>query len=206
MTLPGEPLLQRLQFYLTAPFACGYLEGREAQSLMATPHHLIDTKLYNHLINYGFRRSGKYAYRPHCENCNACVPVRLLVDEFKPNRSQRRAFKQHQNLDITILPLTFSLEHYALYSAYQSARHTGGGMDQGTADHYHDFLVQSNVDSKMIEFRSKEPHEFGKLKMVSVVDIVQDGISAVYTFLKPATLQPVTAPTTSSGRPNGVGV
>ena len=112
------------------------------------------------------------------------MPVRLLVDEFKPNRSQRRAFKQHQNLDITILPLTFSLEHYALYSAYQSARHTGGGMDQGTADHYHDFLVQSNVDSKMIEFRSKEPHEFGKLKMVSVVDIVQDGISAVYTFFE----------------------
>jgi arginine-tRNA-protein transferase len=182
MTLPGEHPLQRLQFYVTAPFPCGYLENLTAQSLIATPHHLINAKIYNHLIQNGFRRSGKFAYRPHCESCNACLPVRLLVNEFVPNRSQRRAAKLHQNLSVSILPLAFSEEHFALYSTYQTSRHSGGGMDQATADQYHDFLVQSNIDSMMIEFRSSEAHENGKLKMVSVVDIVSDGISAVYTF------------------------
>jgi arginine-tRNA-protein transferase len=147
-----------------------------AQSLIAAPHHMIDAEIYNDLIQLGFRRSGKFSYRPHCEHCNACVPVRLPVDEFAPNRSQRRANKQHKNLSVTILPLTFSEEHFALYSAYQAARHEGGG-DKETADQYRNFLVQSNVESVMVEFRSGM-----KLKMVSVIDIVNDGLSAVYTF------------------------
>lgn len=184
MTFPGEhpPPIHLLRFYVTAPFPCGYLENLEAQSLIATPHQLIDAKIYNHLIHNGFRRSGKYAYRPHCKTCQACIPVRLPLDEFIPNRSQRRASKQHKNLSASVLPLAFSDEHYALYSAYQTARHPGGGMDEGTAEQYQDFFVQSNVDSRMIEFRSNEAHNRGQLKMVSLVDIINDGVSAVYTF------------------------
>jgi arginyl-tRNA--protein-N-Asp/Glu arginylyltransferase len=177
MTLPSDPPLQKLQFYATTPYSCGYLEGKLAQSLIAAPHHLIDANTYSGLIQLGFRRSGKFAYRPHCENCNACVPVRLPVEQFHPNRSQRRAWKHHQSLKAVLLPLTFSQEHYELYAAYQSARHSGGGMDQETADQYRNFLVQSNVDSMLVEFRLDDV-----LKMISVVDIVRDGISAVYTF------------------------
>ncbi|HZV97726.1 MAG TPA: arginyltransferase [Methylophilaceae bacterium] len=177
MTLPSEPPLQKLQFYATTPYPCGYLEGKLAQSLIAAPHHLIDAATYSDLIKLGFRRSGKFAYRPHCEHCKACVPVRLPVAEFKPNRSQRRARKQHANLTAVILPLTFKQEHFALYAAYQVARHNGGDMHEETADQYRNFLVQSNVDSLMIEFRLGDT-----IKMVSVVDIVEDGVSAVYTF------------------------
>lgn len=176
MTLPTDPPLQKLQFYATTPYACGYLEGKLAQSLIATPHHLIDTDVYSNLIQLGFRRSGKFVYRPHCEHCNACVPVRLLVNEFAPNRSQRRAARQHQTLAATIVPLTFKQVHFELYAAYQVARHEGADQKE-SVEQYRNFLVQSNVESLMVEFRLDDV-----LKIVSVVDIVRDGVSAVYTF------------------------
>ncbi|MEZ0233128.1 MAG: arginyltransferase [Methylophilaceae bacterium] len=176
MTLPNDIPLAKLQFYVTTPYSCGYLPVQLAQSLIASPQHLVDAPTYNGLIQLGFRRSGKFVYRPHCELCNACIPVRLPVKDFKPTRSQRRAFKQHQSLTATIIPLTFNEEHFALYSAYQIARHDGA-KDHETAEQYRNFLVQSNVESMMAEFRLD-----GDLKMVSVLDIVGDGISAVYTF------------------------
>ena len=176
MTLPGDPPLQKLQFYATTSYACGYIEGRQAQSLIAAPHHLINADTYSGLIQLGFRRSGKFTYRPHCEKCSACIPIRLPVADFQPNRSQQRAFKHHKGLAATIIPLNFHQEHYQLYVAYQSARHQGAD-EQETAEQYRNFLVQSNVESVMVEFRLD-----GMLKIVSVVDIVRDGISAVYTF------------------------
>lgn len=176
MTLPSDPHLQKLQFYATTAYPCGYLPDKQAQSLIATPHHLIDADTYSGLIQLGFRRSGKFAYRPHCERCNACIPVRLPVAEFQPRRSQRRAWRQHQDLSATIMPLAFSEEHYRLYAAYQARRHHGGN-EQETVEQYRNFLVQSNVDSVMVEFRLGDA-----LKIVSVVDTVRDGISAVYTF------------------------
>ena len=176
MTLPTDPPLQKLQFYATTTYPCGYLEGKLAQSLIATPHHLIDTEVYSDLIQLGFRRSGKFVYRPHCEHCNACVPVRLLVDEFAPNRSQRRAAKQHQTLATTIVPLTFKQAHFELYAAYQIARHEGTNAKEAV-EQYRNFLTQSNVESLMVEFRLDDV-----LKIISVVDIVRDGVSAVYTF------------------------
>lgn len=175
MTLPSDPSLQKLQFYATTPYSCGYLPNRAAQSLIATPQHLINSQTYSDLIQLGFRPSGKFVYRPHCEKCNACIPVRLPVDQFQPNRSQRRAFKKHHMLEVSIHPLTFQDEHYQLYAAYQAARHSSN--DEETSDQYRDFLVQSNVKSQAIEFRLD-----GVLKIVSMVDIVENGISAVYTF------------------------
>lgn len=177
MTLPTDPPLQKLQFYATTPYTCGYLDGVMAQSLIAAPHHLIDARTYSGLIQLGFRRSGRFAYRPHCEHCNACIPVRIPVNRFKPSRSQRRASRQHQALTTTMLPLVFREDHLQLYGDYQIERHNGIGLDQEMADQYRNFLIQSNVDSRLIEFRQD-----GVLKMVSVVDLVADGLSAVYTF------------------------
>lgn len=177
MTLPNDAALHKIQFYVTAPYSCGYIRGRQAQSLIAAPHHLIDAGIYGELIRSGFRRSGKFVYRPHCENCRACIPVRIPVADFHPSRSQRRARNQHCNLIATILPTSFSMEHFRLYQAYQLARHTDEPAEQDTDEQYRNFLVQSNVESRLIEFRLN-----GALKMVSVVDLVTDGISAVYTF------------------------
>jgi arginine-tRNA-protein transferase len=177
MTLPNEPPLQRIQFYVTTPYPCGYLANRAAQSLIAAPQHLIDSRAYNQLIRIGFRRSGKFAYRPHCEGCNACVPVRIPVAEFHTKRSQRRAWKHHAGLQVEVQPLHLSDEHYRLYRDYQQARHSGGGMDNDDIEQYRNFLAQSNVDTVLVEFR-----ENGVLRMVSVVDCLDDGLSAVYTF------------------------
>src|SRR3546814_6016290 len=104
MTLPTDPPLQKLQFYATTPYVCGYLDGVMAQSLIAAPHHLIDAPTYSGLIQLGFRRSGRFAYRPHSEHCNACVHVRITVNKFQPTRSQRRTWKQPGYLTTAILP------------------------------------------------------------------------------------------------------
>jgi leucyl-tRNA---protein transferase len=183
MTLPGEPPLQKLQFYVTTPYKCGYLPNKLAQSLIATPQHLIDADVYSGLIRLGFRRSGNFSYRPHCENCKECLPVRVVLKDFLSNRSQKRAFKQHQNLTTVILPLAYYEEHYTLYSAYQMERHSNEinnqeeKLESDGPEQYRNFLCQSNVESVLVEFREK-----GQLKMVSVIDIVHDGVSAVYTF------------------------
>lgn len=177
---PSEPPFLRIQFYLTAPYPCSYIDGLEARSQVAAPAHLIGSSAYSQLIRVGFRRSGDYTYRPHCNGCNRCVPVRVVANSFEANRTQRRCWKLNQKLRAELKPLVMDEEQFELYRRYQRGRHTGGGMDQDGSEQYAQFLLSSQVDSMLVEFRDGD-----ELVMVSVLDRLEDGLSAVYTFFDP---------------------
>src|SRR6186713_1017833 len=151
-----------------------------ARSQVATPSHLIDAPVYSELVKAGFRRSGAFTYRPYCDHCRACIPVRVPVRDFTPNRTQRKCKKTHSELTVIRRKLGYDAEHYALYLRYQRHRHPGGGMDQDSREQYQHFLLHSNVATDLLEFR-----EAGTLRMVALIDRLADGLSSVYAFFEP---------------------
>jgi arginine-tRNA-protein transferase len=174
----GLPL-SLLAFHDTAPHPCSYLPGRQAVSRAALPPQIIGAGIYGELVKRGFRRSGDFIYRPACAGCVACVPVRVPVERFLPDRSQRRCLKANEALIARERPLGFFEEHYRLYRHYQAKRHPGDGMGGDDRAQYARFLLQSQVDTRLVEFCD------GRLRMVSLIDVLDDGLSSVYTFFDP---------------------
>ncbi|PTN12071.1 arginyltransferase [Nitrosomonas aestuarii] len=172
--------MKTLKYHTTHPYPCGYLPERMARSEVIAPDYPMDTATYGKLMKKGYRRSGHFIYRPQCEQCHACLSVRVKVDAFVPNRSQRRSWKKHQHLNARQQALHFEKEHFMLYQRYQTARHAGGSMDHDSSQQYENFLLQSNVSSKLVAFYEKK-----QLCMVSFIDELPDGLSSVYTFYDP---------------------
>lgn len=169
-----------ISFYATPPHACSYLAERMATTVFADPRAEMDMQIYSTLIQYGYRRSGSHVYAPHCESCYSCRSMRLAVNDFKADRSQRRNRKQNQSLSTHIQAAEFNQEHYDLYERYIASRHQGGGMDNPQPDSYMDFLSADWCQTEFVEFR-----EEGKLLAIAVVDQMDNGLSAVYTFFDP---------------------
>lgn len=169
-----------MDFYQDQPHVCSYVSSRVARNIYPDPQRPVTNQLYSYLIQHGFRRSGEHAYRPHCPDCQECVPVRININDFKANRNQRRCLATNKDLSIHIQPAVFKQEHYELYKRYLSGRHKGGGMDQGSQDNYMQFLFSEWSDTGFIEIRDKQ-----QLLAVAVTDFVTDGASAFYTFFEP---------------------
>lgn len=171
---------KKLNFYITSAHPCNYLPGRQASSLIADLRVRITTPIYAALINHGFRRSGDYVYRPHCQACDACVPVRVPVALFQPQRSQKRTWRRNQDLHVRRVECAYHAEHFLLYQRYVRSRHNGTGMAQCGPDHYMEFIGSAGIDTVLYEFRHGDA-----LLAVAVVDQLPQGLSAVYTFFEP---------------------
>jgi len=180
MDLKNKSSFEKIQFYTTTKYSCSYIDKMDAQSLVVTPYKSINQTNFQDLVEKGFRRSGQYVYKPNCEICTACIPIRLVVKEFLPSKTQKRTYQKHEHLRVQEAPLIFKQEHFDLYLKYQNKRHSYLKNNHNNLSDYNDFLIKSNVKSKLLEFWDGD-----LLKIVTIIDIVNDGISAVYTFFDP---------------------
>lgn len=172
--------LQQLQFYATPEHNCSYLENRRAKTIFVDPDADLDKRNYSLLSDLGFRRSGNHIYRPHCQNCSACISARIPVALFHPSKSQKRVLRLNQDLLTCIQPPAYTDEYYALYERYIGIRHHDGDMHPCSKEQFESFLVQTQYNTRFIEFRSDQT-----LLSVAVVDYLEQGISAIYTFFDP---------------------
>ncbi|MEN8169651.1 MAG: arginyltransferase [Pseudomonadota bacterium] len=170
-----------LLFYISAAHDCSYLEGREAITLFADPEHSLNQHTFTMLSELGFRRSGGLVYTPRCAECNACIPARIVVKDFAPDRSQRRNRKTNQELEVRIIEGQFSDEHIDLYRRYIRSRHPDGSMNVESKQEVERFFLCDWSDTFFIEFLLE-----GRLIALAVVDALGSGLSAVYTIFDPA--------------------
>lgn len=167
-------------FYATPEHDCSYLPDQLATTMFVDPKANISNDVYGQLSELGFRRSGNHYYRPHCNHCNACIPTRVLADQFKASRSQKRVLKNNQGVKAQILSPDFHEDHYALYEKYINERHVDGDMYPASREQYRSFLVDGRDCTRFIEFSLAE-----QVIAIAVMDQLADGLSAIYTFFDP---------------------
>ncbi len=172
--------LRTLVFFATPAHDCSYLPDRMATTMFVDPRAQVDRRLYSQLTALGFRRSGSHYYRPHCENCNACVPVRIPVADFKPDRNQRRVLAKNQDLTCRMVRASFTERYYQLYEYYIEQRHADGDMFPPSREQFTSFLVEGATDSWFVEILCED-----RLIGLAAVDQLEDGMSAIYTVFNP---------------------
>jgi arginine-tRNA-protein transferase len=173
------------QFFITAAAPCPYLPGRFERKVFT---HLIgsDAKRLNSQLSLGgFRRSQNIAYRPACDGCAACISVRVCADRFEPTRSQQRTLKRNRDLVGTDVKSKATGEQYSLFRSYIDARHGDGGMADMTVLDFAAMVDDTFVDSRLIEYRLKSASNASPLVAAVLVDILDDGISMIYSFYDP---------------------
>lgn len=173
--------LRDLKVYTTYPHACSYLEDQEATTLFVDPRQPVDQKLYSKLSVLGFRRSGNHIYRPHCAQCNACIPARIPVAEFEKSRGQKRTWDRNQDLRVICTDEINDDDAFDLYHRYISIRHSDGDMYPPDREQYQAFLNSVWDCTRYFRF-----YDRARLVAVAVVDRLEDGLSAIYTFFDPS--------------------
>ncbi|MBW8849513.1 MAG: arginyltransferase [Xanthomonadales bacterium] len=174
-----------LRLFHTPEHPCGYWPERQARDLVLDPGDPRLGRFYPMALGWGFRRSGNLVYRPHCRACRACVAVRIPVEAFRPDRSQRRCLARNADLRTRVCPAERGEEHFALYRRYLAARHPGGGMDEHGAAEFDQFLIGAWNAGRFLEIRAPQAQGPGRLLAVAVTDVVPEALSAVYTFYDP---------------------
>lgn len=177
-------IIEEITLYQTAPHPCSYRKEQEASTVFVDPQTSITRQTLTYLSERGFRRSGEYIYLPHCAHCSACISTRVPVKAFRANRSQRRVWRKNQDIQIKQTQPRYTQEIYQLYENYINGRHADGDMYPATKDQFNSFLVNSSSHSCFFEMRCAD-----QLVAVAVTDILENALSAVYTFFDPALSQ-----------------
>ena len=178
-TLPQNP-----QFYVTAPQDCPYLDNQVERKLFTALYGINSKRLNNSLSKQGFRRSQNVLYRPSCANCTACMSARISSKEFKLSKSQKRIMLKNSDIVRVVNPPLATDAQYELFKQYITVRHPNGGMSDMDADDFTAMIEETNVESKLIEYYAKKNGEL-ELISFSLVDILDDGISMVYSVFNP---------------------
>ncbi len=165
---------------ITDSHPCSYLEKKNSQSAFVHPSFELTPSIYSQLIEKGYRRSGNEVYTPHCPTCSDCVPTRIAVQQFKPNKNQKRCIKKNKNTTYVLKTAKFEQAHYDMYMRYQKHRHKEGGMAESTEEDYINFLSSSWCNTIFVEFLIGD-----QLAAVAIVDFLDNNLSAVYTFFEP---------------------
>lgn len=179
------------QFFITAPAPCPYLAGKFERKVFT---HLLNSdaqQLHDTLSQGGFRRSQNIAYRPACEGCASCISVRIPVAGFHWTRGFRRVLKANQDLSVCVEPAKATSEHYSLFRYYIDQRHGEGGMVDMSVLDFTAMVEESYVRTQLVEYRlpttarsGREP-ERGELVATALTDVLDDGLSMIYSFYDP---------------------
>ena len=172
-----KSLQETMRLFATYEHSCPYLPEKNSVNAIVDPKYPMEIPLYSQMIDDGYRRSGKQVYRPYCPDCNECISTRVPVDKFKLSRSQKRNWRLNQDLDITENTTGFSEEYNELYANYIASRHTSGEMEPNATDDFSSFIETDWCNTVFYEFRKDE-----ELLCVAAVDVLDQGLSAVYTF------------------------
>ena len=180
-TLPIAP-----QFYVTAPQPCPYLDGRMERKLFTALHGEHAAMLNDTLSQQGFRRSQNVLYRPSCADCSACLSARVRVADFRPSRSQRRAWRRNRMLRRKANSPWATEAQYELFRRYLDARHADGGMADMDIFEFAAMIEETPVRSRVVEY-CVEPADGSapELAAVCLTDVLKDGLSMVYSFFDP---------------------
>lgn len=168
-------------FFSTPPAPCPYLEDRLERKVVTLLAGEDPDHLHNTLSHAGFRRSQDLAYRPACDGCDACIPIRVNAKGFQLKKSFRRVWQANRDLKVAEIPPVATQEHFALFRRYLQSRHSDGGMVDMDYDDYQAMVEDSPVKSQLVEFRKLD----GSLYAVSLTDVMEDGLSLVYSFFAP---------------------
>lgn len=169
-------------FYMSRPAVCPYLPDRVEQMVFTDLASASDpAQLHDQLSRNGFRRSQGIAYKPNCDSCTACVPVRVPVAEFVPGRAFRRVMKRNQGVSGRLVPAVAETEHFEVFRRYVRSRHSDGGMAHMNFDDYAAMVQDSPVPTRLAEFRDSDGNMWG----ACLTDVLDDGLSLVYSFFEP---------------------
>ncbi len=169
-----------IPLFLTDQQPCSYLDKKNSQSAFVHPSFSLNTAIYSQLIEQGFRRSGNEVYIPHCPDCSDCIASRIATDQFIPNKNQKRCLKKNQHTSVIVKPAQFEQAHYDMYMRYQKHRHQAGGMADSSEDDYINFLSSDWCNTLFVEFSIDD-----ELAAIAIVDLLDNALSAVYTFFEP---------------------